>query len=134
MKAGEILINGIFNGSRLLEVPFYQRAYVWDEEQWDRFLSDMEFVTKTKKPYFLGSIIFKSGKTPNTWDHFSDCKVIIDGQQRLTTLVIFFKALCLKKTRIAYLKEISAKRTTPLCCNMEKMILLLLKRLCVRIK
>lgn len=97
MKAGEILINGIFNGSRLLEVPFYQRAYVWDEEQWDRFLSDMEFVTKTKKPYFLGSIIFKSGKTPNTWDHFSDCKVIIDGQQRLTTLVIFFKALCLKK-------------------------------------
>lgn len=97
MKAGEILINGIFNGSRLLEVPFYQRAYVWDEEQWDRFLSDMEFVTKTKKSYFLGSIIFKSGKTPNTWDHFSDCKVIIDGQQRLTTLVIFFKALCLKK-------------------------------------
>ena len=53
MKAGEILINGIFNGSRLLEVPFYQRAYVWDEEQWDRFLADMEFVTKTFKPYFV---------------------------------------------------------------------------------
>lgn len=97
MKAGEILINGIFNGSRLLEVPFYQRSYVWDEEQWDRFLADMEFVTKTKKPYFLGSIIFKSGKTPNTWDHFSDCKIVIDGQQRLTTLMIFFKVLCLKK-------------------------------------
>lgn len=97
MKAGEILINSIFNGSRLLEVPFYQRAYVWDDEQWDRFLTDMEFVTKTKKPYFLGSIIFKSGKTPNTWDHFSDCKIVIDGQQRLTTLMIFFKVLCLKK-------------------------------------
>lgn len=97
MKAGEILINGIFNGSRLLEVPFYQRAYVWDDEQWDRFLTDMEFVTKTKKPYFLGSIIFKSGKIPNTWDHFSDCKIVIDGQQRLTTLMIFFKVLCLKK-------------------------------------
>ena len=97
MKAGEILINGIFNGSRLLEVPFYQRAYVWDDEQWDRFLADMEFVTKTKKPYFLGSIIFKSGKTPNTRDHFSDCKIVIDGQQRLTTLMIFFKVLCLKK-------------------------------------
>lgn len=96
MKAGEILINGIFNGSRLLEVPFYQRAYVWDDEQWDRFLADMEFVTKTKKPYFLGSIIFKSGKTPNTWEHFSDCKIVIDGQQRLTTLMIFFKVLCLK--------------------------------------
>lgn len=97
MKAGEILINGIFNGSRLLEIPFYQRAYVWDDDQWDRFLTDMEFVTKTKKPYFLGSIIFKSSKTPNTWDHFSDCKIVIDGQQRLTTLMIFFKVLCLKK-------------------------------------
>lgn len=96
MKAGEILINGIFNGSRLLEIPFYQRSYVWDEEQWDRFLQDMEFVTKTKKPYFLGSIIFKSGHTPNTWEHFSDCKIVIDGQQRLTTLMIFFKVLCLK--------------------------------------
>ena len=97
MKAGEILINGIFNGSRLLEVPFYQRAYVWDEEQWDRFLTDMEFVTKTKKPYFLGSVIFKSGKTPNMWDHFSDCRIVIDGQQRLTTLMIFFKVLCLMR-------------------------------------
>lgn len=96
MKAGEILINGIFNGSRLLEVPFYQRSYVWGEEQWDRFLEDMEFVTKTKKPYFLGSIIFKSGKAPNTWDTYSDCKIVIDGQQRLTTLIIFFKVLCLK--------------------------------------
>lgn len=100
MKAGEILINGIFNGSRLLEVPFYQRSYVWDEEQWDRFLVDMEFVTKTKKPYFLGSIIFKSGNTPNTWDNYSDCKIVIDGQQRLTTLMIFFKVLCLKKNEL----------------------------------
>lgn len=96
MEAGGIKIDGIFNGSRLLEVPFYQRAYVWDEEQWDRFLSDMEFITKTRKPYFLGSIIFKCGKQPKTWDSFSDCKIVIDGQQRLTTLMIFFKVLCLR--------------------------------------
>ena len=29
MKAGEVCINDIFNGARLIEVPFYQRAYVW---------------------------------------------------------------------------------------------------------
>ena len=52
MKAGEILINGIFNSSRLLEIPFYQRKYVWDEEQWERFLEDLQYVTKTRKPYF----------------------------------------------------------------------------------
>lgn len=99
MDAGKVLIDNIFNGFRLLEVPFYQRAYVWDVEQWDRFLSDMEFVTKTKRPYFLGSVIFKSGKL-NTWDDFSDCKTIIDGQQRLTTLAIFFKVFCLKTAQL----------------------------------
>lgn len=56
MKAGEILINGIFNGSRLLEVPFFQRSYVWDEEQWDRFLDDMEFVTLTKSHIFWAQL------------------------------------------------------------------------------
>ena len=61
MKAGEILISGIFNGSRLLEVPFYQRAYVWQEEQWERLLEDLKYVTSTRKQYFMGSIILKSG-------------------------------------------------------------------------
>ena len=45
MKAGEVCINDIFNGARLIEVPFYQRAYVWKEEQWERFLTDMEYVS-----------------------------------------------------------------------------------------
>lgn len=97
MDAGKILINGIFNGAQLLEVPFYQRAYVWKEEQWDRFLEDMEFITRTKKSYFLGSIILKNGKPPATWEQFSARKIVIDGQQRLTTLMIFMKVLCLKK-------------------------------------
>lgn len=97
MKAGEILISGIFNGSRLLEVPFYQRAYVWQEEQWERLLEDLKYVTSSRKQYFMGSIILKSGRTLNTWEKYSECKVIIDGQQRLTTLLIFMKVLCLKK-------------------------------------
>ncbi len=96
MKAGEILISGIFNGSRLLEVPFYQRAYVWDEAQWERLLEDLKYVTSTRKQYFMGSIILKSGRILNTWERYSECKVIIDGQQRLTTLLIFMKVLCLK--------------------------------------
>lgn len=54
MDAGKATISGVFNGSRLLEIPFYQRAYVWGEEQWERFLGDMEFVTASKRPYFLG--------------------------------------------------------------------------------
>ncbi len=97
MKAGEILISGIFNGSRLLEVPFYQRAYVWGEEQWERLLEDLAYVSRTRKPYFLGSIILKSGRKLSPWEPYSDCRVIIDGQQRITTLMIFMKVLCLLK-------------------------------------
>lgn len=97
MKAGEILISGIFNGSRLLEIPFYQRTYVWGEEQWERFLEDLAYVSKTRKPYFLGSFILKEGRKLSTWETYSDCKVVIDGQQRITTLMIFMKALCLLK-------------------------------------
>lgn len=32
----------------------------------------------------------------NTWDEVADKKIIVDGQQRLTTLLLFFKAYCLK--------------------------------------
>ncbi len=96
MDAGKSTISGVFNGSRLLEIPFYQRAYVWGEEQWGRFLGDMEFVTASKRPYFLGSIILKQASSGNTWSEVSEIRTVIDGQQRLTTMVIFFKALCAK--------------------------------------
>jgi len=96
MDAGKSTISGVFNGSRLLEIPFYQRAYVWGEEQWERFLGDMEFVTASKRPYFLGSIILKQASSGNTWSEVSEIRTVIDGQQRLTTMVIFFKALSAK--------------------------------------
>ena len=94
MDAGKATISGVLNGSRLLEIPFYQRAYVWGEEQWERFLGDMEFVTASNRPYFLGSIILKQASSGNTWSEVSEVRTVIDGQQRLTTMVIFFKALC----------------------------------------
>lgn len=95
MDAGKVLISQIFS-KRLLEIPFYQRAYVWKEEQWDRLISDMEFVTDTRKPYFLGSVILKQGDAPRTWENFSDRKIVVDGQQRLTTLLILLKVIALK--------------------------------------
>ena len=43
MDANALGIKGIFNGGRLIEVPFYQRSYVWGKEQWEQFLDDMEY-------------------------------------------------------------------------------------------
>ena len=80
-------------------VPAYQRAYSWevdsDKEQVKQFYQDLidqiEF-TKidqdkvTRKTYFLGHFLFeKDSQNPNKY-------WIIDGQQRLTTVVIFMSA------------------------------------------
>ncbi len=44
MDANKALISNIFNGFTVVEVPFFQRAYVWKEDLWARFLEDMEFI------------------------------------------------------------------------------------------
>lgn len=98
MDAGKRLINDIFNGNRLLEIPFFQRSYVWDEPQWERFLQDMEEVSSSNRPRFLGSIILKQQST-NSESGVGDLRILIDGQQRLTTLAIFLKVLCAKTTQ-----------------------------------
>ncbi len=96
MDAHKAQITNIFNNSTLVEVPFFQRSYVWKEDLWGRLLEDMEFVTKTKRPHFLGSIILKEGRKPKEGENFADCRTVVDGQQRLTTFLIFMKVLCLK--------------------------------------
>lgn len=93
MDAGTKQLADILNGNRILEVPYYQRSYVWKEDQWSRFLSDMEYITSTGKDYFLGSIILK--QQPTGISQF-DLQSIIDGQQRFTTFALFFKSLCMK--------------------------------------
>ncbi|GHV78219.1 hypothetical protein AGMMS49944_00100 [Spirochaetia bacterium] len=94
MEAHSLTLSGILDGNRILEIPFFQRAYVWAEPQWERFLDDMATVSSEKTPYFLGSIILKQQMT-GTQRH-GDIRTLIDGQQRLTTLCLFFKVLSLK--------------------------------------
>ncbi len=95
MDAGKRTISDIFNGNRKLIIPFFQRTYVWKEEQWSRLIEDMEYISSSGKDYFLGSIILKSHPTPSTGS-VGDIRTIIDGQQRLTTLAVFLKVLGLK--------------------------------------
>ncbi|GHV73833.1 hypothetical protein AGMMS49940_11350 [Spirochaetia bacterium] len=94
MEAHSLTLSGILDGNRILEIPFFQRAYVWAEPQWERFLDGMATVSSEKKTYFLGSIILKQQMT-GTQRH-GDIRTLIGGQQRLTTLCLFFKVLSLK--------------------------------------
>lgn len=71
----------------LLKIPFFQRSYVWDEDNWEDLFNEL-FDGEPSK--FLGSIIIKqlesgTGKVKKA--------LIIDGQQRLTTLSILLRSL-----------------------------------------
>jgi uncharacterized protein with ParB-like and HNH nuclease domain len=71
-------------------IPSYQRAYSWevdrDKEQVKQFITDIKEQNPDKK-YFLGHFLFEK-------DNYKDTKYwIIDGQQRITTVVIFFSCL-----------------------------------------
>lgn len=43
MDAHKAIITNIFNNSTLIEVPFFQRSYVWKEDLWARMIEDMEY-------------------------------------------------------------------------------------------
>ena len=99
MDAQKALITNIFNNATLIEVPFFQRPYVWNEELWAKFNEDMEYVVLTRKPHFLGAIILKDAGLPMPGAMFAQRRTIVDGQQRLTTFLLFMKVLCLKQNQ-----------------------------------
>ena len=67
-----------------LEVPFFQRPYVWEEEDWQELLNSIENSPNNSMP-FLGSVILQKDLPNKKY-------IIIDGQQRFTTLSVLIKA------------------------------------------
>lgn len=84
---------------KLFLVPEYQRPYAWTEEEVENFFSDIwEFSlsnnlkNKDKKFYFLGSIVLFNEKEDEENSDI-EAQVIIDGQQRITTLFLLLRAI-----------------------------------------
>ena len=80
------------------DIPFFQRAYVWSEENWSELLDNLSNKTGN---HFLGSIILKNElAVAGSVARFA----VIDGQQRLTTLSILLRACYdhIVKHRIQY--------------------------------
>lgn len=87
MKAEAKSIKEIFGGGpQKLVVPFFQRRYVWEEENWAELLSSIECNGDIQ--VFLGSIIIKWGASREPSE-----AAIVDGQQRLTTISLLTKAI-----------------------------------------
>ena len=59
MNANPRISTQFVNFNERLSIPFFQRAYVWQTEQWERLITDMKFVTRTRRSYFMGAVILK---------------------------------------------------------------------------
>ena len=74
----------------LIQIPFFQRAYVWEQNEWEQLFEDLKMSFENNKEHFLGSIILKQLQT-NAGEGTK--RSLIDGQQRLTTFSILVKSL-----------------------------------------
>lgn len=90
----------IFEKKHCLEVPLFQRQYVWSrEQQWEPLWEDISLkFSERLKPelnrddapaHFLGAMVLDQKQTPTT---HVEKRQVIDGQQRLITFQIFLSA------------------------------------------
>ena len=83
-QMGEILNRAVF------DIPRNQRRYVWTENNWKELLEDVVFsCRKDVAPHFIGSIVLENRGKKDGIDYYT----IIDGQQRITTIVIALIAI-----------------------------------------
>ena len=91
-------IESILDGdSTQYTIPVYQRYYNWSKKQCEQLFQDLCRIIGTKEEHFFGSIVIKN-------EGFS--KLLIDGQQRITTVSLMLLAM----HRLATDGEKEAKR------------------------
>ncbi|MCQ2784148.1 DUF262 domain-containing protein [Helicobacter pylori] len=108
MKAIQSTINDFFAlTGTIFSIPVYQRNYTWEEENCEKLLQDIVSISQNKKTHFMGSITYvlhliDDEKSLRQLQEF----VIIDGQQRITTIMLLLKAIETKIQNEGIKKEI----------------------------
>ncbi|MDL4775226.1 MULTISPECIES: GmrSD restriction endonuclease domain-containing protein [Thermomonosporaceae] len=96
VAARETTLQELLEGSKQYQVPLYQRTYGWETEQLQRLWDDVEQLAedRAERPgitHFIGSLVLAPSPTngPAGVQEF----LVIDGQQRLTTLALLLCAI-----------------------------------------
>ena len=116
MNAKEISLYDFFNGTKQFIIPIYQRNYSWQKKHcvqlWDDIILNAS--DERSSGHFLGSIVYIS---KSRGIHIASVPqlLVIDGQQRLTTISLLLIALIKKmETQKQYIylygKKISTYR------------------------
>ena len=87
LSAEQKYILKIFGDRTKYIIPPYQRAYSWTESECEELFEDLKtaFLKNKKEGYFLGNLVLATA--------LRDEYEVIDGQQRLTTLIMLLKVL-----------------------------------------
>lgn len=90
MQAGRIeLMELIGTNQKIFKVPVYQRTYDWDVNHCVKLVNDIFKSIESNKKHFTGSIVYLNDR-----DLTNDkVALLIDGQQRITTIVIILKII-----------------------------------------
>lgn len=83
MKAVQTTLSDFIDESRFFRIPDFQRPYAWKHTQGEAFWESLRDTVSNSKRHYFGSVVFfEDGEN----------RVIIDGQQRLTTTLLFITA------------------------------------------
>ena len=92
MKASETRLQPIFEGTKQYVIPLFQRPYSWTKKEWGTLFADLQEIASLEEPraHFLGSIVtLPTVSVPEGVAKY----MLIDGQQRLTTILIILTAI-----------------------------------------
>ena len=101
VKAKEHYIKDLLNDKFLFDIPDYQRAYSWNKENLKQLIDDILDSIELNKdnkgsnfedyePYFIGSIVLCSKEYKDDGSGLYD---VIDGQQRLTSIIMLIATI-----------------------------------------
>ena len=79
---------------RLFNIPQYQRSYSWEKKHRRNLFDDIKkSYSKEKAPHFMSTVVGLERGKENIWSNVYKKIDIVDGQQRITTLILLFKAI-----------------------------------------
>lgn len=92
MQAKETKLQEIIEGTKQYIVPLFQRSYSWGKKEWEILWNDLVELSEMENPrtHFIGSIVnMPTISVPEGVSKY----LLIDGQQRLTTVLIVLALL-----------------------------------------
>lgn len=75
-----------FFAGKIFEIPQYQRSYAWEKQNLIELYEDIQEALDVGAAHYIGTVVLANGSDSNTYQ-------IVDGQQRMTTLIMFISAL-----------------------------------------